>query len=143
MKILDLNLLLYAVNRDSALHDRASNWLDETLSGEQTVGLPWVVVLGFMRLSTSPRIFTRPLSVRRAAGVVDGWFARPMVVAVHPSDDHWLILRELLLETGAGANLTTDAHLAALAIQHGAELCSTDSDFARFERLRWTNPLRA
>jgi toxin-antitoxin system PIN domain toxin len=141
VKLLDLNLLPYAVNRDSPDHGRARAWLDHVLKGDEPVAVPWMVVLGFLRLSTSTRVFPRPLSPDQALAVVDGWLARPAVVALAPGDQHWRVLRDLLTESGTAGNLTTDAHLAALAIEHGAELCSTDGDFARFRRLRWLNPL--
>lgn len=141
MKLLDLNLLIFAVNRDSAPHRAARAWLEGVLSGDETVALPWVVILGFLRLTTNPRVVARPLTIEQAIGVVDGWLARPAVVALSPADEHWPILRELLGGSGSAGNLTTDAHLAALAIEHGAELCSADGDFARFARLRWANPL--
>lgn len=141
MKVVDLNLLLYAVNRDSAHHARAKGWLERTLAGEEPVALPWVVLLGFLRVATSARVFPEPLAPAQALAVVDGWLACPAVIPLSPGDEHWDILRELLAESGTAGNLTTDAHLAALALEHGAELCSTDADFARFSRLRWVNPL--
>lgn len=141
MKLLDLNLLLYAVNRDSAPHRRAKAWLDGLLSGDEAVAIPWVVLLGFLRLTTNARILPNPLTAAQAIAVVDGWLAAPCVVALYPGDEHWRILRELLEASGTAGNLTTDAHLAALAIEHGCELCSADGDFARFPVLRWTNPL--
>jgi len=141
MKVLDLNVLLYAVNRDSAPHRRAKAWLDGLLSGEEAVAIPWVVLLGFLRLTTNARIMPRPLAPAQALTVVDGWLAAPSVVPLHPGEEHWRILRELLAASGTAGNLTPDAHLAALAIEHGCELCSADGDFARFPALRWTNPL--
>jgi hypothetical protein len=141
VKLLDLNVLLYAVNRDSAHHARAKAWLEQTLTAEEPVALPWVVLLGFLRLATTPRVFPQPLGPGQALEVVDGWLACPAVVALAPGNEHWRILKDLLAESGTAGNLTTDAHLAALAIEHGAELCSTDADFARFARLRWRNPL--
>ena len=141
MKVLDLNVLLYAINRDSPRHAEAGAWLEAVMSGEETVGIPWVVVLGFIRIATNRRIFPRPMSTDDARLVVDGWFARDAVVALNPGDEHWRILSDLLAGTGSGGNLTTDSHLAALAIEHGAELCSTDADFARFPHLQWVNPL--
>lgn len=141
MKVVDLNLLLYAVNRDSPRHTDARAWLEATLSGEETVALPWVVLLGFIRIATSRRILPNPITIDEAISVVDGWLAQPPVVALSPGDEHWAILSGLLTEAGSAGNLATDAHLAALALEHGAELCSTDADFARFPRLRWVNPL--
>jgi hypothetical protein len=143
VKVLDLNLLLYAVNADSPHHGAAKAWLEEMLSGASTVAMPWVVVLGFLRLTTHPRIFPRALEPSEALAVVDGWLGRPSVEVVSPGDGHWTLLKELLEEAGTAGNLTTDAHLAALTIEHGAELHSTDSDFARFARLRWVNLLTA
>ena len=142
MKVLDLNLLLYAVNRDSPRHADAKTWLEETLSGDEHVGLPWAVILGFIRLSTNPRVLPNPITTEQAVAVVDSWLALPAVSPLDPGAEHWRTFRELLLHAGAAGNLTTDAHLAALAIEHGAELCSTDADFARFPRLRLSNPLR-
>lgn len=141
MKVVDLNLLLYAVNRDSVQHARARAWVEAALAQDEAVGLPWVVLLGFLRLTTSARIFSRPLAIDEALAVVGGWLAQPSVVALAPGPEHWRVLRTLLAETGGAGNLTTDAHLAALAIERGAELCSTDADFARFPTLRWTNPI--
>jgi toxin-antitoxin system PIN domain toxin len=141
MKVLDLNVLLYAVNADGPRHARAHAWLEATLSTESSVAIPWTVILGFLRLATHPDVFQRPLTVEQAVGVVESWLERPSVVTLSPGTDHWTMLRDLLLEAGTAGNLTTDAHLAALAIEHGAELCSTDADFARFKTLRWINPL--
>jgi hypothetical protein len=141
VKLLDLNLLIYAVNRDSAPHRAARAWLEDVLSGGETVVVPWIVILGFLRVTTNPRIMAKPLTPEQAMGVVDGWLSRPVVSLLNTGDEHWPILRELLGTCGAAGNLTTDAHLAALAIEHGAELCSADGDFARFARLRWVNPL--
>lgn len=141
MKVVDLNVLLYAVNRDSPRHEQARAWVESTLSGEETVALPWVVLLGFLRIATSPHVLPHPITIDQAIAVVDGWLAQPPVVALGPGDEHWSILRGLLAEAGSAGNLTTDAHLAALALEHGAALCSTDADFARFPRLRRVNPL--
>lgn len=141
MRVIDVNLLLHAVNRDSNHHERAKRWVDETLSRDEPVVLPWIVVVGFIRISTNHRIMPRPLAVEQALAVVDSWLAQPSVVALAEGAEHWRILRHLLHESGTAGNLTSDAHLAALAIENGAELCSTDSDFARFRELRWVNPL--
>lgn len=143
MKLIDLNLLLYAVNRDSVRHDTAKSWFEGALAEDEAVALPWAVLLGFLRLTTSPRILPRPLGPEQAIAVVDGWLALPRVVTLHPGDEHWPILRRLLSGSGTAGNLTTDAHLAALAIEHCCELYSTDADFSRFASLRWVNPLAA
>lgn len=142
MKVLDVNLLLYAVNRDGPHHAAAKGWLEDLLSGDETVALPWAVLLGFLRLSTNPRVFAAPLEPTQALELVGGWLVRPTVEPLDPGDEHWKVLSDLLSEAGTAGNLTTDAHLAALAIENGAELHSTDTDFARFGRLRWVNLLQ-
>lgn len=139
--VVDVNLLIYAVNADSPLHRKAKSWLEATLSGPQTIGLPWIVVLAFLRLTTRPGIFRQPLTVETAFNVMNRWLTQPSVVTIQPTAQHFRVLRDLLLPLGTGGNLTSDAHLAALAVEHGAELCSTDGDFARFPGLRWRNPL--
>jgi toxin-antitoxin system PIN domain toxin len=141
VKVVDVNLLLYAVNRDSVHHARAKGWLERVLSGDEPIALPWAVLLGFIRIATSERILPHPLTPDQALEVVDSWVAQPVVVLLAPGTEHWQMLRMLLVEAGTAGNLVTDAHLAALAIESGAELCSSDSDFARFAKLRWTNPL--
>lgn len=141
MKLPDLNLLLYAIDEDSPKHQRARPWLEETLSGSEEVALAWVVLLGFVRLTTNPAVFEKPLELDDAMDYVDGWLAQPSAAIVAPTDRHPALLRELLTPLGTAANLTTDAHLAALAIEHGAELLSCDTDFSRFEGLRWRDPL--
>ena len=140
MRLIDLNILLYAVNADSPRHRAARRWVEETMTTD-SVGLPWVVILGFLRLSTSKQVFTQAMDADEALDIVDGWLARTNVVALSPGRDHWTILKTLARASGTSGNLTTDAHLAALAIEHGCQLCSTDSDFARFPRLDWVNPL--
>jgi toxin-antitoxin system PIN domain toxin len=139
--IADLNLLLYATNADAPQHERARRWWESAVTGDENVGLAWIVILGFVRIATNPRIMSVPLTLAQALAIVGGWLAQPGIRVVEPTDRHWRILEELLAETGAAGNLTSDAHLAALAIEHGATLCSADRDFARFERLRWHNPL--
>jgi toxin-antitoxin system PIN domain toxin len=141
MRLLDLNILIYAIDESSPRHEAARNWLDETLSGSDTVAFGWHVLIGFVRLSTRSAVFARPLSVEEAFDVVDGWLAQPCVTVLHPTDRHASALRGLLTPLGAAGNLTSDAHLAALAIEHGAELCSTDVDFSRFSGVRWIDPL--
>lgn len=141
MKVVDANLLIYAVDESAARHQRARAWLEEMLSAAETVGFAWVVMLAFVRLTTSPRIFETPLTPSQALDHVDRWLAQPCAAVVQPTDRHPALLRELLADAGTAGNLTSDVHLAAIAIEHGAELCSADTDFARFPRLRWTNPL--
>lgn len=142
MKLVDLNLLLHAFDEASPRHAQARPWVAEALSGTETVALPWTVLLGFVRLSTRAAIFTDPLSVDEAFEVVDGWLSQPAATVVQETPRHLAVLRQLLAPLGTAGNLTTDAHLAALAIEHGAELFSCDADFSRFPGLRWTDPLR-
>jgi uncharacterized protein len=142
VKLPDVNLLLYATDQTSARHADARAWVEETLSGTETVALAWTVLLGFVRLSTHPTLFEQPLRPEEALDLLDEWLAQPCVTLVHPTDRHSAVLRELLSPLGTAGNLTTDAHLAALAIEHGALLCSCDSDFSRFSGLRWVDPLR-
>ncbi|MGI8929538.1 MAG: TA system VapC family ribonuclease toxin [Candidatus Limnocylindrales bacterium] len=141
MIVPDANLLLYAVDEYSPHHEAAGNWLEETLSGTETIGFAWVALLAFLRLSTLPKVFRAPLSVAQASGLIESWLAQPPVVIVHPGERHAVLLRELLQEVGTAGNLVTDAHLAALAAEHGAVIASADRDFARFPGVRVRNPL--
>lgn len=141
MKILDANLLLYAVNEDAPLHGKARPWLEEALSGTEAVGFEWTVVLAFLRLSTRSAVFPNPLRLDQAFLLIDSWLAQPCAILVQPTERHADHLRELLAPLGTAGNLVSDAHLAAVAREHGAELCSADADFARFPGVRWTNPL--
>jgi uncharacterized protein len=142
VKLPDVNLLLYAIDEDSSRFEQAGPWVEGLFGGTDTVALAWAVALAFVRLTTKPRVMAQPLSVDESLDVVDGWLARPNVVVVHPTDRHASVLRELLAPFGTGGNLTTDAHLAALSIEHGAELCSSDGDYSRFPGVRWHDPLR-
>lgn len=117
-------------------------WVDETLSGSETVALAWSVLLGFVRLSTRAVVFEHPLTGEQALDLVDQWLRLPVTTVVHPTERHADILRALLEPLGTAGNVTTDAHLAALAIEHGAQVCSTDADFSRFAGVRWVDPLR-
>lgn len=140
MKIVDLNVLLYAVNRDAAHHEPVCRWWEESLNGEEPVGLCWSVLLGFLRIATNPRIFPEPLPTEDVLERIDRWLSHENTRLVQETDEHWFILRQLLEQTGTAGNLTTDAHLASLAIGNGATLVSCDSDFGRFGQLRWENP---
>lgn len=141
MKLPDVNLLLYAVDTSSPRHRAARRWLEAQLSGTETFAFAWVTLLGFLRLRTSPRVYEEPLEAAAALDLIDGWLAQPPSTVVHPTERHAAVLRELLEPLGTAGNLTTDAHLAALAIEHGAQLCSSDSDFSRFSGVRWVDPL--
>jgi toxin-antitoxin system PIN domain toxin len=140
VKLVDLNILLYAINRDSAHHERIRRWWENALGGDEPVGLAWVVLLGFLRLATNPRVFPSPLAPEDALERVYSWLNHANTRVVTETEDQWLILRGLISESGTSGNLTTDAHLASLAIANGATLVSCDTDFARFSHLRWENP---
>ncbi|MET0516180.1 MAG: type II toxin-antitoxin system VapC family toxin [Nitrospiraceae bacterium] len=141
MKLIDLNILLYAVNEEAPHHGPVLAWWEQALNGDEPLGLPWVVVLGFLRIATNHDIFPRPLDPDTAIGTVHAWLSLDNTSLLREKDEHWEILRSLLSESGSAANLVTDAHLAALAISYGAVLISCDNDFARFKRLRWENPI--
>ena len=141
MILIDANLLLYAYHPRAREHDASRRWLEATLSGSELVRIAWLSVWAFLRLSTNPRVFERPLSVREAEAVVFSWFALPVVGVLEPGERHWEILRRLMHEGQASGPLVMDAALAALAIEHGATLHTTDRDFARFPGLKWTNPI--
>ncbi len=141
MILVDANLLIYAANKDAPMNRKAKVWLESTMSGPDTVGFSWTVLLAFLRLTTRPGLFVRPLALGTAFDLIGSWLEQPSAVIVDPGPQHLRIVRELLEPMGAGGNLTSDAHLAALAIEHGAELCSSDTDFARFHGLKWSNPL--
>jgi uncharacterized protein len=143
VKIVDANLLLYSVDAQSPRHQAARLWLTRQLSGDDTIAFAWGGLLAFLRLSTNPRVFEQPLSADRAFDVIDDWLRQPCVVIVHPGARHPTLVRQLLSPLGTAGNLVSDAHLAALAIEHGAELNSCDTDFARFAGLRWVDPLAA
>jgi len=139
----DANLLLYAEDTLSSHHDTACAWWDEQLSGTDAVCLCWPVVNAFVRIATNPRLHQRPLTLGEAVERVTSWFDQPCVRVVHPTEFHWTIFQEQLRESSANGNLVSDAHLAALAIEHACTLYSSDRDFARFPSLKWTNPLPA
>ena len=115
MMLLDLNVLLYAVNEDAPHHARARRWLEETLSGTETVAFSWSAILGFLRLSTRASVFPKPLSVDDAFAAIRGWLAQPCATVIDPGERHLAVLEGLLRPLGTGGNLTSDAHLAALA----------------------------
>jgi toxin-antitoxin system PIN domain toxin len=141
--LVDANLLVYAFARDMPQHAAASAWLDGRLNGAARVGLPWECLVAFVRLVTNPLVFARPATTARAWRQVEEWLDLEAVWIPLPTPQHRDTLGRLLAESGGAATLVPDAHLAALALTHGLELCSTDGDFARFAGLRWTNPLAA
>lgn len=138
--LVDANVLLYAVNEDDPEHARARAWLDRALGGGETVGFAWVALLAFLRLSTKEGLFPRPLSIEPATTVVRAWTRQPNSVLVEPTPRHLDVLAGLLAETGTGGNLVSDAHLAALAVEHDAVIVSYDRDFARFVGVRTRSP---
>ena len=142
MKLVDTNLLIYSVDQSSEHHTAARRFLEAAVASDETLALPWAVIIEFVRVSTGRRSTRRPVDSKTACEAVERWLSRPNVVALEPGPEHWRLLRELLEQVGTAGNLTVDAHLAALAIENGAELCSADSDFARFPRLKWTDPTR-
>ena len=141
MIIVDANLLLYAYDPDSPQHDRSRLWLEEVLSGTGLVRFAWTTLRAFLRISTNPRVFARPMSSAEAVEAVTEWLAQPNAGILDPGDRHMEILAALLRDGQATGPLVMDAALAALAIEHGGTLCSTDRDLARFDGLEWRNPL--
>ncbi len=141
MLIPDINILVHAYNTDAREHLRAREWWERTLTEVRPVGMPWITALGFIRISTHRGILNSPMRAKDAVRTVRVWLDHPHVEVVTPGDRHAEILFSLLEHLGTAGNLTTDAHLAALAIEYQAELVSTDADFARFPGLRWFNPI--
>ncbi len=140
MVILDANILLYAINESMPRHSAAKRWLEVALNGNETVGFGWVVLLAFVRVSTRSGLFPRPLDLVTALDLVQDWLSAAPAVVVHPTDRHAAVLRGLLQDAGTASNLVTDAHLAALCIEHGARMCTYDRDFSRFSGLRTFAP---
>ena len=138
----DINILVYAYNSDAREHVRAREWWERTLTESRQVGIPWITALGFIRIATHRGILNSPMRIKDAVQTVRMWLDHPGVEVLTPGDHHAEILFGLLEHLGTAGNLTTDAHLAALAIEYQAELVSADADFARFPRLRWFNPLQ-
>lgn len=141
MRLVDANVLLYAVNLDAVEHRAAKSWMEERLSGTEAVGFAWVVLLGFVRISTRPGLLEAPLPPSTALDYVEDWLDQPAATVVHPGRRHLSLVRDLLEPLGTAGNLATDAHLAALAIEHRAGVVSFDRDFGRFHGLRWINPV--
>ena len=141
MILIDANLLLYASDTASIHHEPARRWLETTLSEAEPVGLAWAALLAFLRVGTNPRLRKDAFTIEEAAAIVVDWLDRPMVTVVNPGERHWEILRDMMTKGQARGPLVTDAHLAALAIEHGAVLATSDRDFARFPGLKFFNPL--
>ena len=141
MIIPDINLIVYAHNEESPFHLRAKSWWEPLVNGEETVAVPWMVAIGFLRLMTNPRVSDHPLEVNRAVGIVRRWFAYPAVQPIEPGPQHLRHLSDLLTQVNVGAKLVDDAHLAAITIEHRAVLHTHDQDFERFSGLRLHDPL--
>jgi toxin-antitoxin system PIN domain toxin len=141
MILVDANLLIYAINKDAPHHRRAKRCLEKALSGSESVGFSWGVILAFLRITTRPCILSRPLESRQALDYVDEWLDQPVAEVLSPGPAHWPIIRNLLSTAGTLGNLTSDAHLAAIAIEHGASVYSADYDFQRFQGIQHVNPL--
>jgi len=139
--LIDANLLLYAYIPSSREHGAARHWLEARLTEPEPVALAWITVLAFLRISTNPRLYEQPLSINEVSQIVSAWLGRSNVIILNPGDSHWRILQHLLAVGQATGPLVKDAHLAALAIEHGATLASADRDFARFPGLKLINPL--
>lgn len=143
MILVDANLLLYAYNPSFERHERSRVWLEEVLSKPGPVRLTWATILAFLRIGTNPRAFEYPLSIEEAIRIVSEWLAQPMVAILEPGELHWAILSDLLSTAQLRGPTVMDAHLAALAIEHGATLCTSDRGFTRFPGLRVLNPFDA
>lgn len=142
MKLIDANLLIYAVNRDAPDHLKAKRWFESAIVKGESIGISWIVVLAFLRITTRPGILENPLDQDAAISYIDEWLALPTVELINPGEAHWRILSKLLRSSGTLGNLTSDAHLAALALENGADIYSADYDFQRFQGVNHVNPLR-
>lgn len=139
MILLDANILLYAT--DYPQHETIRLWLEKQINSGEYIGMAWITLLAFIRISTNSRIFAQPLPIQEAWQQIEEWLVLPCVWIPQPADKHSLILRELLFAVNATGNLIPDAHLAALALEHNLLLCSTDRDFTKFKKLNWLNPM--
>jgi toxin-antitoxin system PIN domain toxin len=139
--LVDVNLLIYATSARAKQHEVARDWLDAQLNGTSRVGLPWASLLGFLRITTNRRAFSDAISMEAAWGQIEAWLGCDPVWIPQPTDRHAEVLGSLCAQSGILGDLVSDAHLAALAIEHGLTLCSSDGDFARFRELKWINPL--
>ena len=141
MIVPDINLLLYAYDNDAPKHEAARIWWENLLNGTEPVGIPWVVIVGFIRLITNPNVITPPATPAQAVGYVLGWLDCDHINLIEPGTRHLALLQQNLDAAGIGGNLVPDAHIAALALEHGAIVHSNDADFARFPGVQWHNPL--
>ena len=143
MILIDANLLLYAYDPRAKQHEASRTWLEAALSGTELVRFAWVTLWAFVRIATNPRVFERPMTAAEAAAAVSSWLDQPIVGVLDPGERHWAILQGLLRDGQATGPLVMDAVIAALAVENGATLCTTDRDFSRFPGLEWRNPLEA
>ena len=141
MTLIDANLLLYAYHPQAPEHEASRRWLERTLTGPELVRFAWITLWAFLRISTNPRVYERPLSSLEAEAAVSSWLAQPVAGILEPGERHWEILRRLLREGQTFGPLVMDAEIAAIAIEHGATLYTTDRDFSRFPTLKVANPL--
>ena len=141
MTIVDLTLIMAAVNSRAPMHRAARDWWEAQLNSDRKIALSWLVILGFIRLTTSSKIMAEPLPLADAMSIVDSWLVRPNVSILQVTSQHWNVLQNMLHAVGHGAALTMDAHLACLAIEHDAEIATADEDFSHFPGLKWRNPL--
>jgi toxin-antitoxin system PIN domain toxin len=141
--LVDANLWLYAYHPKAEQHEASRGWLEATLSGPELVRFAWLTLWAFLRIATNPRVFDRPLSTAEAEGAISSWLIQPSAGILEPGERHWDILRDVIQRGQASGPLIMDAVLASIALEHGAMLCTTDRDFARFPRLKWMNPLEA
>jgi toxin-antitoxin system PIN domain toxin len=141
MTVLDVNILLYGYNADAPQHASAASWLKHLLSSGESIALPWITAWAFIRISTNPAIWPRPFTAKQAFAVIGEWIAQPGVIVLQPGPRHAELLKRLLVEYHVTGPMVTDAVLAALTLEYGATLASTDQDFRRFPELRWQNPI--
>jgi hypothetical protein len=142
MILIDANLLLYAYHPKAAQHEHSRAWLEGCLAGSQVVRLAWLTIWAFLRISTNPRVFEFPFSIDEAEAIVSTWLGHPLMGILEPGDQHWTILQNCMEEGQTSGPLVMDAVLAAIALEHGAVLHTTDQDFSRFPKLQWVNPLQ-
>ena len=142
MILVDANILLYAEDSLSSFHQKARKWWDNQLSGSEPVCLCWTVLSAFIRIGTNPRVFESPLSLEQALDRIQSWFSQPCTRIIRPTEQHWTTFQQMLNDGQVVASLVSDAHIAALALEHGCTVASTDADFARFPKLKWINPLK-
>lgn len=141
MILIDANLLIYAAFRDMPQHEAAREWLEQTLAAEEAIALPWAVLAAFVRIATNPRLMSAPLPIEEAISHIEEWLDLPNVHIIAPTDRHRITFAAMLRGANAGGNLVTDAHLAALSLEHQCRIATTDGDFARFPGITWFNPI--